>query len=99
MCSTHKTHAFIKSYDTQIVISDNNNKPNKKNRKLLKFREKRIGLGGLGEKGLVWDGGLASGFFDDRQDLLEFAEVFEYCYASLCDCEDCAGFADCAFFD
>jgi hypothetical protein len=51
------------------------------------------------EGGLVWDGCLASGFFNDGQHLFEFAEVLQHGYTSLCDCEDDSAFADGSFFN
>ena len=60
------------------------------------FDENKGGLGGL-----VWYGCLilASCFLDNGQDLFEFAEVFEYGYAPLCDGKDYPAFAYGAFFD
>jgi len=50
-------------------------------------------------RGLVWYGCLVAGFFDYREYLFEFSEVFEYGYASLSDGEDYSAFAYGAFFD
>lgn len=64
----------------------------------FKFRKDKTG-GAQESARLVGDGCLVACFFDDWQDLFEFAEVFQYGDASLGDGEDYAAFADGAFFD
>jgi hypothetical protein len=60
MCSTNKIHVFIKSYDTTIVISDNNNEPNLKSQvaKIIWGKEKLVG----GIKGKGFSMGWGFGF-------------------------------------